>query len=115
MANKTKEAKNELYLVLTKEWFDKILSGEKKEEYRAMTNFYISRLGVIDEEGDLVDTKQYDTVRFQLGYGKEAPQMVVECKDVLIEHDKDIEDTLTEENSNFVIVLGKIVDKINIK
>lgn len=30
MAKKTKEAKNELYLVLTKEWFDKILSGEKK-------------------------------------------------------------------------------------
>ncbi|WP_407483402.1 hypothetical protein [Elizabethkingia anophelis] len=37
MAKKTKEAKNELYLVLTKEWFDKILSGEKKEDISAFS------------------------------------------------------------------------------
>lgn len=113
MAKKTKEAKNELYLVLTKEWFDKILSGEKKEEYRDFTDFYIARLGVIDKEGDLVDTKKYDTIRFQLGYAPEAPKMIVKCEDVLIEHDEDAGDVLTSENCNFVIVLGEILEKIN--
>ncbi|AQW96662.1 MULTISPECIES: hypothetical protein [Elizabethkingia] len=113
MSKKIKEAKNELYLVLTKEWFDKILSGEKKEEYRDFTDFYITRLGVIDKDGDLVDTKKYDTIRFQLGYKQDAPKMIVKCEDVIIEHDEDAGDELTSENCNFVIVLGEILEKIN--
>lgn len=33
-----------LKLVLKKEWFDMILSGEKKEEYRDISEFYIPRI-----------------------------------------------------------------------
>lgn len=33
-----------LYLPLKKKWFDMIKSGEKKEEYREITDYYRSRL-----------------------------------------------------------------------
>ncbi|WVX90425.1 hypothetical protein [Riemerella phage vB_RanS_GDF21] len=103
----------QLYLVLTREWFNEILSGRKKEEYRTFTDFYIRRLAVIDKDGDLIDTKKYETVKFQMGYSKTAPQMIVEVKEILIEHDKDAGDELTTDNCNFVIVLGDILSKTN--
>lgn len=34
-----------LHLTLTKKWFDMILSGEKKEEYREITKYWKVRLG----------------------------------------------------------------------
>lgn len=105
--------KKELFLILTKKWFLEILKGDKKEEFRDFTEFYISRLGVIDKDGELIDTKKFDTVRFALGYAKNRPQLVVECKDVLIEHDSEDDQEFTSENCNFVIQLGEIIEKIN--
>lgn len=108
---------NQLYLVLTKQWFTEILEGRKKEEYRDFTDYYINRLCVLNEEGEIINTKNYKTVRFQLGYQKSAPQMVVEVKDILIEMDENIDidkgDLLTTDNSNFTIILGEILEKTN--
>lgn len=110
--------KSQLYLVLTKEWFTEILEGKKTEEYRDFTDFYINRLCVFNEEGEIIDTKKYDTVKFQMGYQKNAPQMVVEVKDIVIDMDEDVDldkgDLLTTENCNFTIILGEILEKINI-
>lgn len=49
-----------LYLVLKNPWFDMIKSGEKKEEYRELTDFWKTRL-----EG-----KEFDTLEFVHGYPK---------------------------------------------
>ena len=39
------EAKKDvLNLVVSKEWFDMIVAGEKKEEYRAIKSYWINRL-----------------------------------------------------------------------
>lgn len=103
----------ELYLILTKKWFLEILKGFKKEEYRSFTEYYVDRLGEFDKDGELIDTCKYETIKFQLGYRKNAPQMIIECKDVLIEVDEGVEDELNDQNSNFVIVLGEILEKIN--
>lgn len=107
---------NELYLILKKEFFNQILSGEKKEEYRTFSDFYIQKLCVVDKENFITDTKKFETVRFQLGYSKNAPQIVVECKNVLIDVDPEVkeDEDLTSENSNFVIILGDILEKINL-
>ncbi|WPC11292.1 hypothetical protein LEQ04_11940 [Riemerella anatipestifer] len=48
-----------------------------------------------------------------MGYSKTAPQMIVEVKEILIEHDEDAGDELTTDNCNFVIVLGDILSKTN--
>lgn len=59
-----------LHLVLTKQWFDMILSGEKKEEYRRIKPYWNIRLL----------HKSFDTVTFSHGYSKKRRQMVVEFK-----------------------------------
>ena len=110
--------KSQLYLVLTKLWFTEILEGRKTEEYRDFTDFYINRLCELNEEGEILDTKKYDTLKFQMGYAKNAPQMVIEVLDIRIDVDEEVDfengDLLTQENCNFTIVLGKILEKINI-
>ena len=107
--------KSQLYLVLTKQWFTEILEGRKTEEFRDFTDFYINRLCELNEEGEIIDTKKYDTVKFQMGYSKNAPQMIVEIKDIIIETDENVDlekgDLLTTENCNFTILLGKILEK----
>lgn len=52
-----------LYLVLKNPWFDMIKSGEKKEEYRELSEFYKRRF--YDKSGNL---KKFDTLEFVLGY-----------------------------------------------
>ena len=57
-------------------------------------------------------------MKFQMGYSKNAPQMVIEVLDIRIDVDEEVDfengDLLTQENCNFTIVLGKILKKINI-
>jgi len=67
-----------LHLTLKKKWFDMILSGEKKEEYREPKQYWISRL--FDEGLLFYDHKEFDIIRFKNGYQKDAPQMDVEFK-----------------------------------
>ena len=110
----TKKNENELYLVLQKKYFLEILKGEKKEEFRAFTDFYMDRLCLFNDAGDWVDVKKFDAVRFQLGYTKNAPQILVEFKEITLEVDeKDENEELNSENCNFVIHLGEILEKIN--
>lgn len=56
---------NNLYLVLKNPWYEMIKSGEKKEEYRDLSDFYKRRF--YDKSGNL---KSFDTLEFVLGYPK---------------------------------------------
>ncbi len=131
-----------LHLTLKKQWFDLILSGEKEEEYRELKPFWIRRLVENNypveskEEGrhialniayDILNEhnpadvlkayyakyKTFDVIHFTNGYGKHRPQIVVECKGI------EIRDTGNKdwgfESQCFVISLGTISEKINIK
>lgn len=57
-----------LRLTLKKRWFDMIASGVKKEEYREIKDWIISRL----------HGKTYDVVEFSNGYGAHVPKVTVE-------------------------------------
>lgn len=107
----TKKDKTQLYLVLKGEYFNEILAGTKTEEYREFTDHNISRLGIV-EDGIFVGCREYETVKFQLGYTKDAPQMVVEVKEVVLEADEDAEE-FNIDNCNFTIRLGKILERTN--
>ena len=60
------EAKKDvLNLVVSKEWFDMIVAGEKKEEYRAIKSYWINRLiqakyGGSDEYRKVTMHPEYD-------------------------------------------------------
>lgn len=56
-----------LFLTIKKEFFDQIARGEKKEEYREITDYWKSRL----------EDKEYDQVIFQNGYSPDAPRLIV--------------------------------------
>lgn len=60
-------------MTLTKQWFDMIASGIKKEEYREMKPHWHKRLL----------NKKYDAIQFVNGYGHHRPRMLIELKEVL--------------------------------
>lgn len=76
-----------LILPIKKKWFDMILSGEKKEEYRECTKYYKGRFfnlfDIIDEcDGDLInpfEEKPEREIMFRNGYSKNSPSFVAKC------------------------------------
>lgn len=105
--------KRELFLILKKEFFLEILKGTKKTEYRSFSQFYKDRLLILDRAGEIDGMKEYDTIRFALGYSKDRPEMVVECAGIYIGYDDPEAEFLTEENCEFEIDLGEIIETKN--
>lgn len=68
-----------LTLPIKKKWFDLILSGEKKEEYRELKPYYTTRFKNV-WNGSLLDC---DTVKkevmFRNGYSKNSPSFIAKC------------------------------------
>ena len=60
-----------LILPIKKKWFDMILSGEKKEEYREIKPYYISRFPT---------TFESFSVMFRNGYSKNSPSFIAKVK-----------------------------------
>ena len=75
-----------LTLTIKKEWFDMILSGEKKEEYREIKPYYDKRFatafgcmwlfnGIKNKDME----PPIKEILFRNGYSKESPQFVAKC------------------------------------
>ena len=96
-----------LHLTLKKKWFDMIASGEKKEEYRELKDYWFQRL----TNGKNCCHNHYDVVRFTNGYSKGAPSFDIECKGIAIE--TGIEEWGAEPGKEyFVIKLGALIPTI---
>lgn len=69
-----------LILPIKKKWFDMILSGEKKEEYREIKPYYISRFSKVFSmiDGIPVNSKNAQ-IKFTNGYGHKVPSFVADC------------------------------------
>ena len=69
-----------IILPIKKKWFDMILSGEKKEEYREIKPYYRSRLcneGFLDQYG--LPTLYQGWVLFRNGYAGNSPSFEALC------------------------------------
>lgn len=124
-----------LYLTLKKKWFDMILSGEKKEEYREIKHYWLPRLfnptefavidkGMIDEViyelnhktislSELYDwsgwlPSEISFVCFRNGYSKDAPEIWCGCNGIRIGKAKP-EWSDNAQGNFFIIELGKIL------
>lgn len=85
--------KSYLILPIKKKWFDMILYGEKKEEYREIKPYWETRFqkyyGMLYNTTEVKDvdgnTPKYiwnpqpKIIRFKNGYGKDAPYFDAEC------------------------------------
>ena len=75
-----------LTLPIKKKWFDMIKSGEKKEEYREIKPYYVSRFysNYISSGGGLEwvlnnNPKVYKEIIFRNGYRKDSPKIKCYC------------------------------------
>ena len=109
-----------LHLTLKKKWFDMIASGEKKEEYREVKDYWMKRLAGIKGCGTsynftlLNNIKNkcidYDVVIFKNGYSKNAPTLVINCKGIEVREGKS--QWGAPNHRVFVIKLGEIIKTI---
>lgn len=67
-----------LTLPIKKKWFDMILSGEKKEEYREIKPYYNSRFRHA-WQGSLIGGRAPRKIRFRNGYSATSPSCVAKC------------------------------------
>ena len=89
-----------LYIPLKKEFYNRIVTGEKDWESREYKEFWIKRL--VNSDGSF---KHYDFILFQCGYHTDAPQMLVEFKGVKINKNKI---GFLKWEKEFEIALGKV-------
>ncbi|MBQ8708502.1 MAG: hypothetical protein IJ523_10485 [Succinivibrionaceae bacterium] len=66
-----------LTLPIKRKWFDMIASGEKLEEYRALTHYYIVRIK--NAQRFKADGKWQFYVILRAGYNKNSPMMAIQC------------------------------------
>jgi hypothetical protein len=92
-----------LHLTLKKKWFDMIVLGIKKEEYRELKPYWINRLGSPND-----NCVNYDLVTFRNGYAKDAPTITIQCKGITIGKARP-EWSDNWQGDVFIIKLGKIV------
>lgn len=125
-----------LNLTLKKKWFDMILSGEKKEEYREIKLYWVTRLINFKDEteydifnefcndlkdnqfryanmNDLLESfncefKKFDAIKFTNGYAKNAPSFLIKCNGI------DVHEAVPEWSDNwqgnvFILKLGEIM------
>ncbi len=64
-----------LTLPIKKKWFDMIKSGDKKEEYREIKEYYKARFGALGIEDN---SKHY--ILFRNGYSKNSPTIKCEVE-----------------------------------
>lgn len=81
-----------LHLNLKGKWFDMFISGEKKEEYREITEYWKNRLqeyipatgwmngSYWESNGGFYQFKNFDTITFSNGYSKDRRQFVIELQ-----------------------------------
>ena len=106
-----------LELILKRKWFDLIQSGEKKEEYRDITAYWCTRILTSpyhktygENMAESLPIGYYNSkhskVRFRLGYGKNAPEMIFKISGVKVANPKP-EWSMPNPTKSFSIELGE--------
>tara|TARA_R110000772_G_scaffold181116_1_gene292446 strand:+ start:433 stop:720 length:288 start_codon:yes stop_codon:yes gene_type:complete len=87
-----------LHLTLKKQWFDMIVYGGKRQEYREIKPYWDKRFN-----------KQYDAVFFKNGYQKDAPSALVEL--VEIRKGQGISIWGAPNEKVYILELGRILER----
>lgn len=99
-----------LKLTVTKKWFNMILSGEKREEYRLIKPHWISRFLEKKTQG----FRNYQYIQFTNGYGDHRPHFICKCEGISKGLGR-IEWGAPFKKRVFILNLGEIVSQKNIE
>lgn len=91
-----------LHFTLSKRWFEMIVRGEKREEYREIKDYWIKRL-----EG-----KDYDAIQFRNGYSPTSPTVLVYLNRIVKRVGKP--EWGAPEHPVYVLKLGAIIEAKNV-
>lgn len=107
---------NTLHFNLKKKWFDMILSGEKKEEYRVIKDYWVGRL--VDPNsckeakevlsGQYVRFKYFDSITFSNGYARDRRQFEIKIERIRIGFGK-LPWGAESRKKYFAFVLGDVI------
>lgn len=108
-----------LQLIIKQNFFDEIIKGAKKQEFREVRPTTQKKYVVLDEEDAITDIIQYDAIQFFVGYNKDRDSALVEVvgahlEEVVDENDKPIYyDYKGQQNQMIDIIydLGKVIEK----
>lgn len=116
-----------LNLIIKQIYFDAIIAGEKKQEFREIRPSSEAKYCELDEEGfakydeekGIFVPKKYDAIRFFVGYKKDRASALVKVNDANIELFVDEEGKFIELEQNgetywasqIVYDLGEIIEK----
>ncbi len=100
-----------LKLTLKKQWFDMILFGQKKEEYREIKGYWVTRL-IDNYFTNNQKFKDFDYVEFTNGYNKNSPTVTLDFLGICEGKGKK-EWGAVENETYFIIKLGSEVSRKN--
>ncbi len=135
---------NILHLPISEPWFSKTVTGEKTEEYREISLYWLRRLldysdmpmeepdewkkvaeDILDDinsghkAADVIKTyfcklRKFDITRLVNGYGANRPTLDIECKGIRIGRGRPEWGAPTDRDV-FIIEHGQILEKKNLK
>ena len=70
-----------LTLIIQQKWFDEIIKGKKKQEFRELRPKSEKKYIVYNEDGTF-DAIEFDAIRFYVGYNKGRDTALVEVKNI---------------------------------
>lgn len=92
-----------LNLIVKQKYFDKIIAGTKKQEFREIRPSSQKKYCELDEDGyckevdGILIPRHYDAIRFYVGYNKNRDSALVEVKGANIE-------LFVDENDEFILM-----------
>lgn len=90
-----------------------IMSGQKKEEYRSVTDYYINRFCTFatkNGEEECTGFKPIKFIKFAVGYRKDRKWAIVEVKGLFLDtFEKFLPEGFEKGAEAFTLELGKIV------
>lgn len=92
-----------LNLIIKQKFFDEIIAGTKKQEFREIRPSSEKKYCELDEEGyskvvdGIIIPRHYDAIRFFVGYNKNRASALVEVKKAEIE-------LFVDENDEFIVL-----------
>lgn len=98
-----------LTLIIDRVNFEAIEKGEKTEDYRSFSDFYIKKLcNLVNDEID--SFKEFDEVQFNLGYSKNCRKIIAKIKGIWFDTFEDnIPEDFKKGDQVFTIELGEII------
>ncbi|WP_231489898.1 hypothetical protein [Pedobacter sp. Leaf170] len=98
-----------LTLIIEKQFFDEIIAGKKTEEYRSLSEYYISRFCMFKGE-EFTGMKPIKSIRLAVGYAKDRKWAIIEVKGIFIDtFENVIPEGFKKGDECFTIELGKVL------